>query len=104
MSHLHVASKEPVTVPALVLGFIHRGVRLTHQGFRVLSIVGVGASPNTDVDIEASTIDDMWRRDRSQDLTRDKVCVSGMLNLREKYYELVSAQPAYRVRPPDTSH
>ena len=43
----------------MFLGFVHRDVRLTYQGFRVLPIGGVGADPNADVNVQTFVIDNM---------------------------------------------
>jgi hypothetical protein len=87
----------------VLLGFVHRRVRLTQQAFRVLRAIGVSTPSNADIHIKTLIVDNVRRRDGPQDFSRGKGCVFSMLDLGEQYDELVSAHPRYGVRPPDTS-
>ncbi len=96
--------KNWIVIPAVLFGFVHRGVCFIHQAFRVWPVAGVGAHPNAHVYIKTLAIDNMRLRQCPEDFSCAEGRVFLMLDLGEEYNEFVPAQPAYRVRPPDTSH
>ncbi len=90
---VHVRIEKLVSVAALLLGVVHRGIGIPHQGFGVLTVIGINADPDACGRVQLTLDNVMGRRERGEYLVRGMQRIFRTLLFHQHDNELVAAVP-----------
>ena len=87
-----------IALAPVLLGLIHRGVRILEECIRILAVAGIEADANARCDVDLKVIDGMSFRERFQQPSCRIGDIFSLVYFLKQYHKFIASLPAYCVR------